>query len=290
MANKLKKLPNFLNKSPWLWRSCTQSRTLSFRHPNDIFRTINSAYDDEEDQDYYDYDYDEDDEEETEGDDMSNDEDQIEALVRGLRVRQGKRLFLELDETNSIMTTTVAVATVVGGNYQVPFKESVAMAMESKDPYLDFKKSMEEMVEAHELKNWKGMERLLSWYLKANGKANHEFIIGAFVDLLVDLAFSASSNFSNNSSSSPSSSSSSSTTTTSSLLCSSTSTFPNSSSCSSCSSFRAPNSIISSNSVETAEEIVELECSCSSSSIRVAPPCLSSLFEDDEEEDIEEGF
>ncbi|KAL0543643.1 hypothetical protein IC582_018744 [Cucumis melo] len=289
MANKLKKLPNFLNKSPWLWRSCTQSRTLSFRHPNDIFRTINSAYDEEE-EDFYDYD-DEDDEKETTQDDMSNDEDQIEALVRGLRVRQGKRLFLELDETNSIMTatatTTVAVATVGAGNYHVPFKESVAMAMESKDPYLDFKKSMEEMVEAHELKDWKGMERLLSWYLKANGNANHEFIIGAFVDLLVDLAFAASSNLSNNSSSSPSSSSSS-TTTTSSLLCSSSSSiFPNSSSCSSCSSFRAPNSIISSNSVETADE---LECSCSSSSIRVAPPCLSSLFEDDEEEDIEEGF
>lgn len=273
MANKLKKLPNFLNKSPWLWRSCTQSRTLSFRRPNDIFRTINSAYDDDE-------------EEETQRAEMWNNdddnEDQIEALVRRVRVRQGKRLFLELDETNSIMTTAT-VAVTVAGNFQVPFKESVAMAMESKDPYLDFKKSMEEMVEAHGLKDWKGMELLLSWYLKANGKPNHEFIIGAFVDLLVDLAFASS--FTNNS---PSPSSSS---TTSSLLCSScSSTFPNSSSCSSCSSFRAPNSTILSNSLEIMEHIVESECSSSSSSLtRVTPPYLSSLYED-EEVGTEEDF
>ncbi|XP_038882912.1 transcription repressor OFP15-like [Benincasa hispida] len=282
MANKLKKLPNFLNKSPWLWRSCTQSRTLSFRHPNDIFRTINLTYYDDEDED-----------EEPPRVDMSNNdddnEDQIEALVRGLRLRQGnKRLFLELDETNSIMTAaTVAVTTrTVAGNCQVPFKESVAMAMESKDPYLDFKKSMEEMVEAHGLKDWKGMERLLSWYLKANGKQNHELIIGAFVDLLVDLAFaSSSSSFTNNNSPSPSSSSSSS-----SLLCSScSSTSPNSSSCS-CSSFRAPLSIISSSSVEIMKDIVESNCSSSSSLIHdVSPPCLSSLYED-EEGDVEEGF
>ncbi|XP_022979073.1 transcription repressor OFP13-like [Cucurbita maxima] len=216
MANKVKKLPNFLNKSPWLWRSCSQSRTLSFRTSNDIFRTINSAYEEEE---------------ENPAADMSDDDDQIEALVRGLRLRQGKRLFLELEETNSIMAAAAAVA--VGGNNQVPFKESVAMAMDSKEPYLDFKKSMEVMVEAHGLKDWKGMEMLLSWYLKANGKPNHDLIIGAFVDLLVDLAFASSSSSSSSSSS---------------LLYSS-------SSCSSC-----------------------------SSSTHVTIPCLSSLFQEEEED------
>ncbi|KAG6595163.1 Transcription repressor OFP13, partial [Cucurbita argyrosperma subsp. sororia] len=160
MGKKLKKLPNLVNKSPWLWRSCTQSRTLSFRISNDIFKTINSAY---------------------EEDDMSDDE-QIEALLRGLSLRQGNRLFLELEETNSIMAAAAGVA----GNCEVPFKESVAMAMDSKEPYLEFKKSMEEMVEAHGLKDdWKGLEMLLSWYLKANSKTNHGFIIGAFVDLMV---------------------------------------------------------------------------------------------------------
>ena len=188
---------------------------------------------------------------------MSDDDDQIEALVRGLRLRQGKRLFLELEETNSIMAAAAAVA--VGGNNQVPFKESVAMAMDSKEPYLDFKKSMEVMVEAHGLKDWKGMEMLLSWYLKANGKPNHDLIIGAFVDLLVDLAFASSSSSSSSSSS---------------LLYSSSSY--SSSSCSSCST-------ISSNSIEIMDDIVESECSTSSSTPATIP-CLSSLFEEEEED------
>ncbi|XP_023543414.1 transcription repressor OFP13-like [Cucurbita pepo subsp. pepo] len=242
MANKVKKLPNFLNKSPWLWRSCSQSRTLSFRTSNDIFRTINSAYQEQEQ------------EEENPAADMSDDDDQIEALVRGLRLRQGKRLFLELEETNSIMAAAAAAAAVaVGGNNQVPFKESVAMAMDSKEPYLDFKKSMEVMVEAHGLKDWKGMEMLLSWYLKANGKPNHDLIIGAFVDLLVDLAFASSSSSSSSSS----------------LLYSS-------SSCFSCST-------ISSNSIEIMDDIVESECSTSFSTPATIP-CLSSLFEEEEED------
>jgi uncharacterized protein (TIGR01568 family) len=78
-----------------------------------------------------------------------------------------------------------------GGEF--PFKESVVLSMESRDPYLDFKKSMEEMVEAHGLTDWEGLEELLSCYLKVNGKSNHGYIIGAFVDLLVGLAIASSS-------------------------------------------------------------------------------------------------
>ncbi|XWS56049.1 hypothetical protein CRYUN_Cryun09bG0053300 [Craigia yunnanensis] len=60
--------------------------------------------------------------------------------------------------------------------------------MESQDPYVDFRKSM---VEAHGLKDWEGLEELLCWYLRANGKGNHGYIVGAFVDLLVGLAISS---------------------------------------------------------------------------------------------------
>uniref|UniRef100_A0A6N2KTT9 Transcription repressor n=1 Tax=Salix viminalis TaxID=40686 RepID=A0A6N2KTT9_SALVM len=76
-----------------------------------------------------------------------------------------------------------------------PFKESVVSSMESRDPYLDFKKSMEEMVEAHGLTDWEALEELLCCYLKVNGKSNHGYIIGAFVDLLLGLASSSSSSF-----------------------------------------------------------------------------------------------
>ncbi|XP_020246319.1 transcription repressor OFP13-like [Asparagus officinalis] len=65
------------------------------------------------------------------------------------------------------------------------------MEMESEDPYGDFRRSMEEMVAANEeMREWESLEQLLVWYLRVNGKRNHGFIVGAFVDLLVALAAS----------------------------------------------------------------------------------------------------
>lgn len=97
-------------------------------------------------------------------------------------VRMSERLFFEPEETSSIVKHSK------NGKSQ-PFKDSVAMALESDDPYLDFKKSMEEMVESQGLlKDWDCLEELLLWYLKMNGKMNHRFIVGAFVDLLVGFA------------------------------------------------------------------------------------------------------
>ncbi|KAF0889434.1 hypothetical protein E2562_024499 [Oryza meyeriana var. granulata] len=67
-------------------------------------------------------------------------------------------------------------------------EESVAVAVDSEDPYRDFRASMEEMVAAHGLRDWEQLEELLSWYLRVNGKHNHPLIVGAFVDLLLGLA------------------------------------------------------------------------------------------------------
>lgn len=53
---------------------------------------------------------------------------------------------------------------------------------------MDFRKSMEEMVETLGVEDWESLEDLLCWYLQANAKSNHEYIIGAFVDLLFYLA------------------------------------------------------------------------------------------------------
>ncbi|XP_051119860.1 transcription repressor OFP13 [Andrographis paniculata] len=67
-----------------------------------------------------------------------------------------------------------------------PFKESVALAVESEDPYTDFKRSMQEMVETHGLvKDWDCLEELLGWYLRMNAHANHALIVAAFLDLLL---------------------------------------------------------------------------------------------------------
>ncbi|KAL3569332.1 hypothetical protein D5086_029222 [Populus alba] len=119
----------------------------------------------------------------TASDDQSGAGESVETVIKGLR---SERLFFKPGETNSILEEAKA-----GGEF--PFKESVVLSMESQDPYLDFKESMEEMVEAHGLADWEGLEELLSCYLKVNGKSNHGYIIGAFVDLLLGLAMASSS-------------------------------------------------------------------------------------------------
>ena len=112
----------------------------------------------------------------TESEDLDNGES-LEMLVRGVR---SERLFFEPDDTSSIL--------VKAKDAGFPFKESVVLEMESEDPYIDFRRSMEEMVETHGLKDWECLEELLGCYLKMNGKKNHGFIVGAFVDLLVGLS------------------------------------------------------------------------------------------------------
>ncbi|XP_047949558.1 transcription repressor OFP15-like [Salvia hispanica] len=95
--------------------------------------------------------------------------------------RLSERLFFEPEETSSIVRRRLQASS--------PFKDSVAMALESDDPYIDFKRSMEEMVESRGLfDDWDCLEELLSWYLRMNRKMNHGFIVGAFVDLLVAFA------------------------------------------------------------------------------------------------------
>ncbi|RCV37114.1 hypothetical protein SETIT_8G037200v2 [Setaria italica] len=71
-------------------------------------------------------------------------------------------------------------------------EESVAVALDSEDPFGDFRASMEEMVSAHGLRDWPALQEMLLWYLRINGKHNHALIVGAFVDLLVGLATGSS--------------------------------------------------------------------------------------------------
>ncbi|KAJ1436252.1 Ovate protein family, C-terminal [Sesbania bispinosa] len=199
-SKKTLKLPSLFKtkeapkKHPWqqLLPSCGHPKTLSFRcgTGDDIFKTVNSVFFDPtestietpkscfttssecasfstESEDYCYY-----------------DGESLETLVRGVR---SERLFFEPGgDTSSILEEAKASG--------FPYKESVVMAMESEDPYEDFKKSMEEMIESHGVKDWEGLEELLSWYLRVNGKNNHGYIVGAFVDLLISIAASNHSN------------------------------------------------------------------------------------------------
>lgn len=163
--SKISKTDSSSSSSSWPWPAyCHQPKTLSFRITQNT-PTESASFCNE-----------------------SDDEPSLETVIKGLR---SERLFFEPGETSSILEE----AAKAGGGGEFPFKESVVLSMESQDPYVHFKKSMEEMVEAHGLKDWGDLEELLSCYLKLNAKSNHGFIIGAFVDLLVvnGFAFASSS-------------------------------------------------------------------------------------------------
>ncbi|GMJ09110.1 RABIDOPSIS THALIANA OVATE FAMILY PROTEIN 16, ovate family protein 16 [Hibiscus trionum] len=70
-------------------------------------------------------------------------------------------------------------------------ENSVAVPTVSPNPYMDFRRSMQEMVEARDLidvkANCEYLHELLLCYLALNPKSTHKFIIGAFSDLLVSL-------------------------------------------------------------------------------------------------------
>ncbi|RWW54971.1 hypothetical protein BHE74_00038410, partial [Ensete ventricosum] len=111
----------------------------------------------------------------------------VEAVViRGLR---SDRLFFEPDSTSSI-TGAAAAATKAES---LPFEGSIAMEVESEDPYWDFRWSMEEMAMAHGLVDVQWLEEMLCWYLKMNEKRCHGIIVEAFLDLLLRLACSITS-------------------------------------------------------------------------------------------------
>ncbi|KAG8374053.1 hypothetical protein BUALT_Bualt11G0090900 [Buddleja alternifolia] len=141
----------------WPWPTCVDNpRTLSFRAT-----TTAAAEDDDNNLP-----------------EMSNDDDS--AMITRLR---SDRLFFEPGETSSILEE----AKIIKNNVSI-------MAMDSRDPILDFRVSMEEMVAAHGLRDWESLEELLKCYLRVNDRNNHGYIIGAFVDyLLIHFALLATS-------------------------------------------------------------------------------------------------
>ncbi|KAL6844221.1 hypothetical protein ACP4OV_025894 [Aristida adscensionis] len=108
-------------------------------------------------------------------------DDADEVILRGLR--SNSRLLFEPESTSSIVSSSntkpAAAAAAFGG--------ATALAIDSADPYGDFRRSMEEMVMSHGASDWGWLEEMLGWYLSANGKKTHGLIVGAFVDLLVAL-------------------------------------------------------------------------------------------------------
>ncbi|CAL5029171.1 unnamed protein product [Urochloa decumbens] len=192
---------SFSTAASWQWPSCTQPRTLSFRRRDspeivsmrheeeeEYKTTMNPAYGLDNDISSCSL--------LSMSDDISLStapavvaEDEDELIIHGLRSNSATRLFFEPETTSSIVKQKKkkqrAAAAAFGG--------ATALAIESGDPYGDFRRSMEEMVLSHGVDDWGWLEEMLGWYLRANGKNTHGLIVGAFVDLLVALASSSSS-------------------------------------------------------------------------------------------------
>ncbi|RWW00095.1 hypothetical protein GW17_00036958 [Ensete ventricosum] len=154
----------------WLWPSCKHPRTHSFRKEGEVYIDFISAPAPENFSSVLE----------------ASASDAIEAMIHGLR---SDRLFFEpAGATSSIVEEA---ETGKAGSTTAPLEGSIAMAVDSVDPYLDFKLSMKEMVVAHGVMDWEWLEEMLVWYLNMNGKRTHGVIVGAFVDLLLSLASSS---------------------------------------------------------------------------------------------------
>ncbi|XP_047318898.1 transcription repressor OFP15-like [Impatiens glandulifera] len=174
MGKKLKLIP-FLFRTisssdpppSWTWPSCTnQPKTLSFRAGADILKTANSVFSVEE----------------------SSSGDDEKAVLRGLMAKD--RLFFEPGQTSSILESPPLPPKQRKKKKEASPEMAQTEEMDSLDPVMDFRRSMEEMVEAHGMKYWDGLEELLGWYLCVNEKSNHGYIVAAFVDLIIGICLS----------------------------------------------------------------------------------------------------
>ncbi|KMS97930.1 hypothetical protein BVRB_4g097490 [Beta vulgaris subsp. vulgaris] len=197
---KLLPLPSLFK--PKDWPLCTQQpKTSSFRittMKDDIYKTINSMYFDNEadavetPDSWFTNSSEAGSLSTSEYDDslMSiSGESHLEAIVRGAQQSSSAdhRLFFDPGESHSpkIRDDDKRAKIIGNGNKKRPFKKSIAMSLVSDHPYEDFKRSMEEMVESLGVRDdWEGLEELLRWYLKVNGRETHGYIINAFVDLV----------------------------------------------------------------------------------------------------------
>ncbi|GER29030.1 ovate family protein 13 [Striga asiatica] len=188
----------FLFKSPstaaaWPWPACTNDpKTLSFRTSpaaGDVLKTMNSAFLDDRN---------------TSASTLSETADSYFSIRRGESLPgspdaaveklpeidesavfgglRSDRLFFDPGETSSILGGSKS-----GGGGGGCTAHAALVAVDSRDPVSDFRASMAEMVEAQGLRDWDSLEDLLACYLRVNSRSNHEFIVDAFVDLLIHI-------------------------------------------------------------------------------------------------------
>jgi uncharacterized protein (TIGR01568 family) len=174
MSSLLSKPTQFLCYIPplttWPWPSCKHPKTSSFRTSHveeSAYKTVNSVYD-------------------AISIDPSEVEQSASSTVDVRSIRSDRLFFEPAGSTSSSIIHKIPWKKQPKDSD--PFKESIVLTLDSADPYRDFRESMQEMVTAHGMKDWEGLEKLLGIYLRLNAKSIHGLIVGAFVDLLVAMA------------------------------------------------------------------------------------------------------
>lgn len=167
------------HSSSWPWPSCNQNpKTMSFRATITFTNPIHDQDDDELD--------------------LPEITESVENVIKGLRSSE-RLIFESKGETNSILEEATIKREEQKEEEEEVEEGFMLFSLESNDPYTDFKRSMEEMVEAHALyHDWKSLETLLLQFLKVNAKTSHRYIFAAFVDLLVNLALHTKESITNN--------------------------------------------------------------------------------------------
>uniref|UniRef100_A0A0D9XP82 Transcription repressor n=1 Tax=Leersia perrieri TaxID=77586 RepID=A0A0D9XP82_9ORYZ len=212
--------PSSSSPPPWPWPSCGKNPpTISCRHDNadddrpcsttatrgdscrassaaarrrmsgaaggEMYKTVNSVFFDDRSLSpaidgyscfsFDDDDCDDDDLRVVDGDSFSTtttSEEWSEAVIRSLSQKSsttGGRFFFDPSPPTMVKSPS----------------KSVAVAVETADPYGEFRASMEEMVAAHGIgQSWDAMEELLVCYLRVNADHHHPIIVAAFLDLL----------------------------------------------------------------------------------------------------------
>lgn len=120
-------------------------------------------------------------------------EDMADAIVHGLR---SDRLRFEPRAPSSSILEKKPPQPPPMAPGPASFPGGSALALESADPYGDFRASMEEMMAAAHGAgewDWDWLEKMLGWYLRSNGKDTHAAIVAAFVDLVVTITAAGSS-------------------------------------------------------------------------------------------------
>ncbi|XP_008775318.2 transcription repressor OFP14 [Phoenix dactylifera] len=130
------------------------------------------------------------------GTEFSSESPSYDAELTAGMIRSSERFFVSPGTSNSLLDEARPSAAASSSSSRrsdagpAVLGDGVAVTTFTKDPYDDFRRSMQDMVEARHVDprqplDWDFMEELLFCYLELNDRSVHKYILRAFTDLAV---------------------------------------------------------------------------------------------------------